>query len=223
MAENIASALYEISYLKAREQLESVARKCHEKNKIQNIQNVQNSQNAKYSQKMNSVKVDNNIRKSSVNGNGCISVFERNELAVAAKSVSRCLRVCWSVCGDVLNMMKRRKRRLNSSEESITVSDNDNAARDANYSNVKNHYKNDDGDSNSSNDNSNVNNNNNSNYFNDNHNNNNNTKNTYISKMKNFPPANRHIVDRLLIGLDERVFQPAVSFSFIPPCPRGQK
>jgi hypothetical protein len=219
VAENIASALYEISYLKAREQLDSVARKCHEKNKIQNIQkvqNIQNSQNAKYLQKMNSVKVDNDLRKSSVNGNGCISVFERNELAVAVKSVSRCLRVCWSVCGDVLNVMKRRKRRLNrnridSSVERITVSDDNNTAHDANYNNDSYYYKkdDDDGDNNSCN--------------NNNNNNNNNTKNTYISKKKIFSPANRPTVDRLLVGLDERVFQPAISFSFTPPCPRGQK
>lgn len=188
--------------------MDGVARRCHEKNKIQNIQKIQDSQNAKYSQKMNSVKVDHNLRKISVNGNGCISVFERNELAVAVKSASRCLRVCWSVCGHILNIMKRRKRRLNSSEERIAVSDDNNTAHDANYTNVNNYYKNDDdGDSGN----------------NDNNINNSNTKNKYISKKENFPPSNRPTVDRLLIGLDERVFQPAVSFSFTPPCPKGQK
>ena len=176
VAENIASALYEISYLKAREQLESVARKCHEKNKIPNIQNARN---IKFSQKAtNIVKSNTNLRKNNINGNSCITVYERNELAVTVRSVSRCLRVCWSVCGDTLHIMKKRKKRNESYGDKTTLNDDNN---------------------------------------NNDNNNDNNKKYTYVSLNNRYPPANRPTVDRLLIGLDESVFKPAISFSFIPP------
>ena len=122
VAANIASALYEISYLKAREQLESVARKRHEKNKIQKIQNTRN---INFSQKStNVVKNDFNLRKNSTNGNSCITVNERNELAITVKSVSRCLRVCWSVCGDTLHIMKKGRKKtrvIETKRHSITI------------------------------------------------------------------------------------------------------
>ena len=226
MAENTASALYEISYLNARELLESVARKCHEKKKIQN---------AKFLQKKSSVKNDDKTRKSCDYGNGCISVFERNELAVAVKSASRSLRVCWSVCGETLHMMKKRNRIKNRNEECMIVNNiegtthgSDNVGVDkCNYNdnndNKKNKYNNNNNnDNNISNNNNNNNNNNNTNNSN---NNNINVKNTHASLKKAFPPANRSTVVKLLIGLDESVFKPAISFSFIPPssCPRVQR
>ena len=190
VAANIASALYEISYLKAREQLESVARKCHEKNKIQKIQNTRN---INFSQKStNVVKNDFNLRKNSTNGNSCITVNERNELAITVKSVSRCLRVCWSVCGDTLHIMKKGRKKNESNRDKTTLNND-------NYNNNKNN-------------NSNNNYNNNSNDDNDND-----VKYTYVSLNNRYSPANRPTVDRLLIGLDESVFKPAISFSFTPP------
>ena len=223
VAENIASALYEVSYLKAREQLDCVARKCDEKRKLQNIRN---NRDTKTSQKTSTLKSDRNLRKNCWEGNDCVSVVDRNELAVTVKSVSRCLRVCWSVCGDVLHVMKKRKKRNRMDGKRISVAvikcTLNQADRTSNNSSNGDNDNNDTNDSYNSDDDNDNNNNNDCDYnyesgsYHD--------MDTYVSLERRFPPANRPTVDKLLIGLDESVFKPAISFSFtLPSCPRVER
>ena len=121
VAESIASALYEVCYLKADESLNTSSRwekqkerekvKVKEKEKMKMKERIQNAD--RYERTSDSVKKQTfeNFKNKNENITKNKSVFltydEQLKLKKAIKLASKCLSVCWKICGSVLNNRKK--------------------------------------------------------------------------------------------------------------------
>ena len=184
VAENLASALYEVSYLKANDSLHRSARwdrekriererereKQREEEKRTNIINMTQNKLKKTSSTI--ILNDNKI--TMTQKTSFLSYNDRIKLQIAMKSAFRNLSICWKVCGNVLNGMKRKKCFLVDDLNQEIISNK----MFINNNNDNNNNNNNNNDDNYNNDN---NNNNNSNKNNNNNNNNNNKNNNNIS------------------------------------------
>lgn len=114
VSESVASALYEISYLRADEYMRATARYSKEnqnRSKYGLPQQFSDIGMSKHS-KVTKMKEDKHIY---------TSYGDRQKAAFFVQSTSRCLRVPWLICGDILNAMKLRVRRnvtMNTGRES---------------------------------------------------------------------------------------------------------
>lgn len=98
--QDIASALYEVSYLNALNNLENIVRWEKEKfieKKKSGISDGKKTQNTYFLNNLN----------------------DRQKILYIMKNVARCMSVCWTVCEDILHQIKIQKLnvRLNISEE----------------------------------------------------------------------------------------------------------
>jgi hypothetical protein len=100
--ESVASALYEISYLKADEYMRATARYAKEN---------QNKSRFKLPTQQGRSKGCSRAKKKEDKPVIFISSEDRQKAACLVQSTSRCLRVPWLICGDTLNSMKRRETR----------------------------------------------------------------------------------------------------------------
>jgi hypothetical protein len=177
--DNIASALYEVSYLKARESLEGIARweKEKQKNRVKNT------------------KGDDRIGGRRDKMGSFIDVQLRKSLSAAVKQSSKCLSVCWCVCSDILHRIKRKKRTEKERREEFDIlctSDIIDERGDGGGDENEDRGEDEKG-------------------------------------RRGGGGGGSHggvccssvhaTVSKLLAGLDERAFRPAVSFSFVPPPP----
>ena len=129
VAEDIASALYEISYLRAREKLERTARWQNEKNieeknkrnfcmknknEFMNIKN-KNCKGGLGTERLKGNNINSNIdinNNDNYNKDNTTDYNDKNKLKYLYKSIARCLSVCWKICGNILNKIKIEKIKL---------------------------------------------------------------------------------------------------------------
>ena len=227
VAEDIASAMYEISYLKADESLNTSCRweKQKEKERLKDtFKKEENYKNTNYS-------VNKQVSKSMKNEDEIIrgkkSIFltyeERVKLKNAIKAASKCLSVCWKICGSILNKMKKRKMKmmisLNFDGENINKNNHSNN-NNSNFDEINN-------DDNNNNDNVDRT----TNHVMNNKMDNYNMKSNQLdgnkiefqsfetSKKKTFNQKNCEIVSALLSGMNSSLsnLKPSIAFNFNPP------
>jgi hypothetical protein len=114
VSESVASALYEISYLRADEYMRATARYAKEN---------QNRSKYRLPQQHSDTGMSKHSKGTRTKEEQLIytSYGDRQKAAFLVQSTSRCLRVPWLICGDVLNAMKLRVTRnitMNTGRES---------------------------------------------------------------------------------------------------------